>query len=405
MTLRICLDHDLPPLAIMSLNAQMAVSTIREGGFHKGYFPGGCGRGCRWNGGGYYTDTFTCGEFFGETGMSFFCSTDCRDNLPDERSAFLSYRHKDQQLCDYVTKSLIANGIDVIRDVRELDRFARVSEFIRKADNSRYFIPFVTEDYLFSAYCLAELWEVAATDSPVRTVPIIAETIFEAGVDLRASAHWKSIVQSLKDILSVSSTGLFDYLVREMETIEKFPRLIVDLISEIQTRNVPTDLTKASCVYLVGILKKGSRPNERTRPEHRSGTQVKSIGARSSALPIHALFALDEYDARQAPKSSATSDVMYPNSGLRDRHGRIGVVLSDRALSDQKFVEGLLILADQTESTLFPVFADPTLEQPFSELEAFLRLEKSFAMKGLGTISIDVTRIGPTVTALRDTLA
>ena len=71
----------------------------------------------------------------------------------------------------------MANGIEVIRDVRELNRLARISEFIGKADNSRYFIPLITEDYLLSLYCLKELCEIATTDSPVRTVPVVNETI------------------------------------------------------------------------------------------------------------------------------------------------------------------------------------------------------------------------------------
>ena len=70
MTLRIVLDHDLPPIFIMSMNAQMNVSNVREGGFYEGRYPGGCGRYCRWNGGGYYNDIFTCGQFYRATSSS-----------------------------------------------------------------------------------------------------------------------------------------------------------------------------------------------------------------------------------------------------------------------------------------------------------------------------------------------
>jgi hypothetical protein len=404
VTLRIFIEHELPPISVMSMNAQMNVSTIREGGFHKGRFSGGCGRYCRWNGGAYYNDIFTCGEFYEATGLSFFCSTDCRDNLPDERSAFLSYRHKDKELCDYVTKSLIANGIEVIRDVRELDRLARISEFIGKADNSRYFIPLITEDYLRSLYCLTELREIAAADSPVRTVPIISETISATGIEAQAIDHWEAILRLLEGVLSHSSSGLFDYLRVEVERVETFSALIADFLADIRTKKVPADLTKASCVYLVAILKRGSRPNEHSGSMHRSRTEIEAIGVKDSMLPEHALFVLDDYDMGRVSESRATGDVMYPNGGLLDYCGHIGIVLSNRALSDPSFVEGLLRLEAQARNRLLPVFVDPILREPFSEIRALLSLEKRLTRRGGETIAVEFGRIGPVVTALRDTL-
>ena len=178
----------------------------------------------------------------------------------------------------------------------------------------------------------------------------------------QAIDHWKALSLRLKDVVSRSSTDLFDYLRVDIEAIETFPPMVAALIADIRNKGVPTDLTKASCVYMVAILKLGSRPNEHTGSIHQSQSEVESIGVKESALPKHALFALDEQDARRAPASRTTGDVMYPDEGLVNRYehdGHIGVVLSNQALSDPNFVESLLILSGPGREPSSPYFYRP----------------------------------------------
>lgn len=64
MSLVLDLEQNLPEPLIYAVSAAMSVPIHRVGNFYDTRTGPGCGTVCYWNGGGYFGESFTCGETF-----------------------------------------------------------------------------------------------------------------------------------------------------------------------------------------------------------------------------------------------------------------------------------------------------------------------------------------------------
>lgn len=91
---------------------------------------------------------------------------------------FLSYSHKDSSIVDDIEKKFNKLGLELKRDIRELNYDKKsIKEFMKQIRQSDYAIILVTKNYLKSPKCMFELYEfLKEQDYKNRIIPLIQES-------------------------------------------------------------------------------------------------------------------------------------------------------------------------------------------------------------------------------------
>ena len=146
----------------------------REGNFCPDRFGDGCGKDCRWNGGGYYGEVFHCGTTY-PSGKTFYCSDACYCRLGSTTRVFVSYAWRDKPVVDRLTGAFAAREITYLRDINEVGAFGSIADFMAESASARFFVVVLSQAYFASRNCMYELVELMRSNLSIRVVPVILD--------------------------------------------------------------------------------------------------------------------------------------------------------------------------------------------------------------------------------------
>ena len=353
----------LPPAIILDINSQLSVPVRRVGAFYDEKTGPGCGTTCVWNGGGYYNETFTCGEtvlnFNKPGGRTFYCSTDCyapkRAPIAESKKVFLSYRWCDSEIAHKLTNRLKGAGISIIRDLNDLNFLDVISSFMNTSAQSRYFVSIMTESYFYSRYCMYEFCQMAESKQLIRTIPIMLGTAREPGIEETLKAYWRAKYQDLIQAIHGIDAVYTDYLQPELNLLASIPEHLANFYALWHAKERPKGehWLIANCVYLVDAIKSTFRPSTQEAmnltfsSKLMRGERLEDFPARASWKPqpfyLHGYSKTDTQAVTgSAPASKLLLDVYHDEILTTPPPGGVHVALiNESALNSLTFLQPL----------------------------------------------------------------
>lgn len=87
---------------------------------------------------------------------------------------FLSYTHADKKIADVVEMQLLKSGYDVKRDIRDIEPWDDLDEFMKSIRKQDYVVLLISDQYLHKENCIYEVYQLLKDDNYAqRTFPIV----------------------------------------------------------------------------------------------------------------------------------------------------------------------------------------------------------------------------------------
>ena len=421
MSLLLDIEQNLPSPLIQQISASKNIPVHRAGDFYERKTGPGCGTTCIWNGGGYYMEHFVCGQTY-PSGMTFYCCSDCHEKVGDSKKVFLSYRWRDLEHANKLEGCLKGAGIEVLRDVNEIEFLDVISQFMAEASASRYFVGVMTETYFRSRYCMYEFCQLVESDLPIRTIPIMLGDESQPDIDEQRLAYWRGKHDELAHAIQGIDPRYTNYLQNELDLLKKIPVHLAEFFAVWRAKERPEGKhwMMVNCLYLVGAIKTTFRPSEEDATNWTYKGQAKpwertDDGPRGqlwNPQPFH-LHAASEKAAQtimDCPRArELVLDTHIEDTSLKDLPSGVHLVLVDEAaLSSLRFCMRVLRLLETDDVTVIPMILDEPLQHPAGELPVLRkwndRLAAAESEHNRKEIDAMLVRFGPMVERLRDTL-
>jgi hypothetical protein len=415
------IEQNVPPPIILGVSASLSVPVHRVGNFYEQKTGAGCSRTCIWNGGGYYMDMFVCGQTY-PSGLTFYCSSDCHHEVGKSQKVFLSYRWCDADIAEKIASYARGAGIDVLRDVNKMGFLDAISSFMDTAGESRYFVAVMTESYFYSRFCMYELCQLAKSEEPIRTIPVMLGAAAEPGIESTLSKYWRDKHQELAQAIRGIDKQYTTYLQPELDLLASIPAYLGNFYALWRAKERPEGKRwlLANCRYLVGAIKTTFKPTEDDATNWTySNPTVRGERAEDAPLatwepqPFY-LHACSEVEAHTITRITKIQQLLLgvyldglPSQGLLS--GSHVALISVPALSSLTFCTRLQHLLERDDVTVVPMFLDKALQMPGTELDVlrqwYNRLKSTASRTTRDEIDLMLRRFGPMVEHLRDTLA
>lgn len=420
MSLLLDIEQNLPPPLIAYLSSSFGVPLKRVGDFYEERTGPGCGTHCIWNGGGYYMDTFVCGQKY-PSGLTFYCCTDCHHKVGQSQKVFLSYRWCDSDIANKITSYTTGAGIEIIRDVNQIKFLGLISAFMDTAAESRYFIAVVTESYFYSRHCMYEFCRLAESELPIRTIPVmLGESVTEPGIEYILKDYWLARHEQLTREIRGIDPKYTDYLKTELNLLLRIPAHICTFFDLWRQKERPTGKRWliANCFYLVGAIKSTFKPTEEDATNWTySNKTVRGEGAEDlppaaiwNPAPFY-LHAISEINAKRVTAKQNVRPLLlgvFLNGDLPGAlpPGNHMVLIDELSLLSIDYCIMLQKLLDYPNITILPIFIDIGLRAPASEIGLLEKWQDRLVHSGMKSLrdKIDtmLTGFGPMLERLRD---
>jgi len=421
MSLLLDIEQNLPPPIIVGVNAAMQVPVHRVGNFYADRMGQGCGTACFWNGGGYYMDEFLCGDTY-PSGLTFYCCSDCHSKVGTSEKVFLSYRWCDAELADHVANCARGAGIEIVRDVNEVDFFAAISSFMDTAAESRYFVAIMTESYFYSRFCMYELRQLCDSDQPIRTIAVMLGAAAEPATQRQIVDYWRSKHAGLKEASRGIDDRYTEYLRPELDLLASIPSLLEQFYASWCAKPRPAGKRWmiANCRYLVGAIKTTFKPSEEDASNWTYSNKTVR-GERALDAPRAAqwlpkpfyLHASSESEAQGVLRQASIGELVLGvdcdgMSHSRPPPGIHVLMISVVGLRSMSFCRFLVSLMERHDVQTLPIFRDEDLRMPGSEVELLrywqTQLDNAESHALREQVEGLLSRFGPMMERLRDSL-
>ncbi len=415
------LQQNLPAPLLYSIGSQLNVPISRVGDFHEDRTGPGCGSTCIWNGAGYYADAFICGETY-PSALTFYCSTDCYRQVGETKRVFLSYRWSDSAIADHVTRFCMGAGIQILRDVRQIDVLDSISAFMDTAAASRYVVIILGESYFFSRYCLYEFLQLCDSDLEIRTIPIVLGGAASDNSQDRYERYWRDAYRELAESIATVEPRHSSYLDTEISLLREAPGHIARFLSEYRASGLPDGgwWLSWNCRYLIGAITTTFQPSG-AEATNWTFSSPRVSGAPGEELPLTVPWTPGPCHVHGHSRSLADAIMTLPwNRSLvrsaSDEHSTIApepgvhvVLLDESFLLSLPLCVRLLKLRARPDVELVPIFLDPALTKPLSEVKILQEWSERFRSPTLTPVERNelddlLTKLGPLVTECRDRL-
>jgi hypothetical protein len=375
-----------------------------------------------WNGGGYYGEEFECGQTY-ESGLTFYCSSDCYQQVGASKKIFLSYRWCDVEVADKISGCLRGAGVEILRDINRMQFLDSIASFMDSSGESRYFLAVATESYFYSRYCMYEFCKMADSEQPVRTIPIMLDTSADQGIEEKLSDYWRSRHNDLSRAIEGLDDGYTSYLESELSMLASIPGHINDFYALWRAKQRPggSHWLVANCRYLAGAIKTTFQPSSEDASNWTYSNKTIR-GERAEDAPIASNWIAKPFYLHTC--SVSDSKILTDIAGCQElvlkvygddlslRTFPAGVhiaVISKPALSSLAFCTRLQMLMDQKDVALVPMFLDKDLQIPTAELDILKcwceRVRCAPSEDTRNQIDTMLRRFGSMLQVLRDTLA
>ena len=182
---------------------------------------------------------------------------DCHNQIGETKKVFISYRWIDVNIVDVIDAICRYQGIQVLRDKREMSFLESIASFMDAAGKSRYFVAIMSPEYFYSRSCMYEFHQLVRSEAAVRTIPIILRNAASLENENAYCCHWQVRHSELVRSLDGISYRYWSYLEQEIDLLKEIPQTIQSFLSEVRNRKLPNGewWLRNDCRYLVGAIK------------------------------------------------------------------------------------------------------------------------------------------------------
>ena len=420
MTLLIDIEQNLPPAVIQALSADLRVPVHRVGSLYRDKTGPGCGRSCIWNGGGYYADSFVCGETY-PSGQTFYCSADCHLKVGESSKVFLSFSWSDAEIADKIAGCARGAAIEIIRDINEIDFLESISSFMNCAAESRYFVAVMTEAYFRSRYCMYEFVQLSESKLPIRTIPVMLERVLQPDFRDELLSHWRSKHVDLSASVRGIDKRYTAYLHSEFDLLNAIPRHLENFFTLWNAKERPRGehWLIANCRFLTGAIKTTFSPGDEDASNWTYSNKTVSAYRAADSPPagtwqpkpfyLHATTEAEAKSVTDIPEARELALQVYLDASSPEAlpSGVHVALISDSAMESLDFCTRIQSLLDREDVTFVPLI-DERFRAPTSEVPALKRwsYRRANAPSGTDRDAIDemLVRFGPMMIRVRDAL-
>jgi hypothetical protein len=168
-----------------------------------------------------------------------------------EPCIFLSYCWDDTNRANMIDGYLIEKGIKVTRDIRGVDNWQSLKDFMQTIRDNDFAILLISESYLKSTNCMYEVLEIMK-ELKYRTqiFPAVIDTvIYSTDKQFEYVQYWESRVRTLKGNLSTLEYTNGLALGHELKKAEDISRSIADFLVNISDMKNPDIDSISEAIY------------------------------------------------------------------------------------------------------------------------------------------------------------
>lgn len=172
------------------------------------------------------------------------------DNRSEHR-VFLSYCWDDTARANEIDKYLNDKGITVTRDIRGVDNWQSLKDFMQTIRNNDFAVLLISEKYLQSTNCMYEVLEMMKEQKyRSRIFPaVIDTTIYSTEKQVEYVHYWENRVRTLKENLSSLEYTNGLALGYELKKAEDIARSIAAFLVDISDMKNPNIANVSEAIY------------------------------------------------------------------------------------------------------------------------------------------------------------
>ena len=120
----------------------------------------------------------------------------------------ISYCWQDNELANSIDRDLQKKNIEVIRDIRNVENWTSLTDFMKSLKNQKFVILLISDSYLKSSNCMFEVLEIMKTDYQSKVLPLIIDNaIYSTENQVKYINYWEEKSKDLK-----SQIDLLEYI-------------------------------------------------------------------------------------------------------------------------------------------------------------------------------------------------
>jgi chromosomal replication initiator protein DnaA len=166
--------------------------------------------------------------------------------VTNRKRLFLSYCWADKDIADYVDDYCSKQNIQIIRDIRDVEKWESIKLYMRKIRNCDYAILIITPNYLKSKNCMYEIMEIMKEiNYNHRIVPLVlpASNVFNCVGKLDYIKFWKTEYEDLREkIYEIGDIEVTTVVQQELKIISDIYRNIGEFMNLISDMNCPQNV-------------------------------------------------------------------------------------------------------------------------------------------------------------------
>lgn len=173
------------------------------------------------------------------------------NNRSSEHCVFLSYCWDDTARANEIDKYLKDKGITVTRDIRGVDNWQSLKDFMQTIRDNDFAVLLISEKYLQSTNCMYEVLEMMKEQKyRSRIFPAIIDTaIYSTEKQFEYVKYWESRVRTLKENLSSLEYTNGLALGYELKKAEDIARSIAAFLVDISDMKNPAIANVSEAIY------------------------------------------------------------------------------------------------------------------------------------------------------------
>ncbi len=154
---------------------------------------------------------------------------------------FLSYCWNDTKIANEIDEYLQVKGIDVIRDIRNVDNWQSLRDFMQTIRDNDYAVLLISDAYLKSTNCMYEVIEIMKEQKYVaRIFPAVIENrIYSTEQQINYVKYWEDSAGTLKNNLSSLQYTNGLALGQELKKVEDISRSIAEFLHTVSDMKNP----------------------------------------------------------------------------------------------------------------------------------------------------------------------